>query len=231
MAAIAFRRRRNSKFIPEDQKCPLCECELMFGRWQHIINCVKDYWLVEEAQQITGFEWLAQVAETLDPDLQLTYAVPNAGRRSVHLGVKMKRAGLRAGVPDTIAPFARRGYISFAAEYKTHSKTSKLSPNQIAWLDKLTAANHFTIVCKDWTEWRDALLWYIGVNENEPTSWLEQKKILLAPKVRKNKVQTGEEKGPPEIGNISQARISQMLKAGTARVNRGRSSSLRYRKQ
>ena len=44
------------------------------------------------------------------PDLELLYHVPNGGSRNKAEASKLKRMGVRAGVPDLVLPVPRAGY-------------------------------------------------------------------------------------------------------------------------
>lgn len=52
------------------------------------------------------------------PALALGFAVPNAARRSYRLAARMKREGLRSGVPDWVLPVPRGKYTGLMIEFK-----------------------------------------------------------------------------------------------------------------
>ncbi len=45
--------------------------------------------------------------ESKFPDLKYIFAIPNGGKRSIGVAVKMKREGVRRGVPDIFIPIPK----------------------------------------------------------------------------------------------------------------------------
>lgn len=63
----------------------------------------------------------------------LYFAVPNAAKRGPALAAKLKREGLRAGVPDLVVlTFGRATFLELKAG------KNDLQDNQAEWRDKLT---------------------------------------------------------------------------------------------
>lgn len=75
----------------------------------------------EENEQITLFQW-AEFAAVRYPELELMYHVPNEGKRSVRTGSRLKKAGLKSGVPDIVLPVARGRYIGLYIEWRIRKK-------------------------------------------------------------------------------------------------------------
>lgn len=73
------------------------------------------------------------------------YSIPNEGKRSVYYAQKLKRQGLRAGVPDLCIPVARGGYHSLYIEMK--AKGGKVTPKQREWIDVLRGQGMCAFVC------------------------------------------------------------------------------------
>ena len=71
----------------------------------------------EDTEQEKIFAW-AELMERTYPCLKLMYHVPNEGKRSEAAGARMKRMGLRRGVPDICLPIARGGYHGLYIELK-----------------------------------------------------------------------------------------------------------------
>ncbi len=63
------------------------------------------------------------------------YAIPNGNKRTVAAGVRAKREGMRAGIPDV--HFMFRG-VSYYIEIK--KKKGRLSPEQKVMIERLRAA-------------------------------------------------------------------------------------------
>ena len=76
------------------------------------------------------------------------FATPNAGKRNMIAGARLKAEGMRAGVPDLMLPVARKGYNGLFIELKT--KTGRLQDNQRCWLDYLSEQGYLAVECKGW---------------------------------------------------------------------------------
>lgn len=63
------------------------------------------------------------------------FAIPNGGDRHVAVAVKLKKEGVKSGVPDLFIPLIRDNYGGFFLEMK--KKGGKLSDVQRFWLDQL----------------------------------------------------------------------------------------------
>lgn len=112
----------------------------------------------EDNEQALLFQW-ADLAALTFPELKLMYHVPNEGKRSISTGSRLKRLGLKSGVPDIALPVARGGYIGLYIEMKYGRNT--LTENQRIWLDMLKKAGHMTAVCYSFTEAKDVILGYL----------------------------------------------------------------------
>jgi VRR-NUC domain len=65
--------------------------------------------------QSAFFEWLDR--QKLD-GVELAHAVPNGGARHPAVAAKLKKEGVKPGVPDVQWPVARGGFIGLAIEFK-----------------------------------------------------------------------------------------------------------------
>ena len=111
-------------------------------------------------------EWLAK---WLDARGLCWWHTPNEGRRNVRVGRKLKRAGMKSGVPDVIivskapgAPWARGVAIELKKPKGPMGGTSKsrLSPTQRTWLCRLEGegwAVHVAYGWQDAAEWLERL--------------------------------------------------------------------------
>ena len=72
---------------------------------------------IEGAEQATLMDWAALMAGRW-PELQLLFHVPNGGARGKAEAARMKRQGVKAGVPDLMLPVARGGYHGLFLEMK-----------------------------------------------------------------------------------------------------------------
>ena len=114
----------------------------------------------EDNEQSMLFQW-AEIAALTCPELRLMYHVPNEGKRSVSTGSRLKKLGLKAGVPDIVLPVARGGYHGLYIEMKYGRNT--LTDNQRQWMDALKKAGHLTAVCYSFMEANDVILGYLGM--------------------------------------------------------------------
>ena len=67
--------------------------------------------------------------------------IANEGKRSLRTGMKLKREGMRKGVPDLYIPHGNGKYIGLWIEFK--AGRDRLSIEQKWWIDKLTELGHF----------------------------------------------------------------------------------------
>ena len=73
------------------------------------------------------------------------YHVPNEGKRSPQMGVMLKKAGMRSGVPDLCVPVAKNGYHGLYIEMKVGR--NKPTEKQEYWLDLLRRNGYMAVVC------------------------------------------------------------------------------------
>ena len=107
---------------------------------------------LEEDEQI-------KLAEYLDYNNYCWCHVPNGGARHPATGAKMKKQGVKPGVPDVLI-FDHVGICNGVAIELKRQKGGKLRETQVEWLDKLDARGWYTTVCHgadeaiDWLESR-----------------------------------------------------------------------------
>ena len=101
-------------------------------------------------------EWLAQ---WLDAKGIVWWHTPNEGKRNVRQGTKLKRGGMKAGVPDVIiitpapnAPWARGVAIELKKPKGKKSAKGRLTPAQRNWLCWLERDGWSTCVAYGWKE-------------------------------------------------------------------------------
>lgn len=86
----------------------------------------------ESAEQQAYFDWAG-----LHPQAHAAFAIPNGGRRSKIEAARLKREGVRAGVPDVFLPKVRGGASGLWLEFK--SDAGRVSPSQTQRIDALVA--------------------------------------------------------------------------------------------
>ncbi|MES2367781.1 MAG: VRR-NUC domain-containing protein [Pseudomonadota bacterium] len=84
------------------------------------------------------------------PALRLAFAVPNgAWTMNKAMAVKLKREGLRVGVPDWILPVRTQFYAGLAIEFK-RSPGVKLSNQQAEYHELMRSHGWSVHVCTTW---------------------------------------------------------------------------------
>ena len=113
----------------------------------------------EYDEQSALMEW-AELAKRKFPELAWLHASNNGVRVTVGTAVKMKKAGMKSGIPDLELPAARKGYHSLYIEMK-RVKGGRVDPDQEACHAYLRDAGYHVVVCKGWESARDVLLDYL----------------------------------------------------------------------
>ena len=97
----------------------------------------------EHEAQAAVIAW-ANLYEEQYPALKLLHANPNGGHRHVVVGMRMKREGVKRGVPDLHLPWPAQGYHGLWIEMKVGKNT--LTDEQKWWLEQLNEAGHLAVV-------------------------------------------------------------------------------------
>lgn len=101
----------------------------------------------EHRHQCLVFAW-ADCVKTLRPDLDMLFAVPNAGKRTPRQGAYMKAEGLQPGFPDIGLLTARKGRHGLFIELKKPG--GRATPEQKDWIERLDAQGYSAQVCFGW---------------------------------------------------------------------------------
>ena len=113
----------------------------------------------EETEQMALIDW-CNINTCKYPELELIYHVPNGGKRSKTEAVRLKRAGVKKGVPDLCLPVPRRKYHGLYIEMKYgNGRTSK---EQKDWIKKLNEQGYYAVVCNGFEEAREVIEKYIA---------------------------------------------------------------------
>ncbi len=104
----------------------------------------------ESEEQQALFEWAERLCFRY-PELALLYHIPNEGKRSKATGRKMKKEGMKSGIPDIHLPVARGQYHSLYIELKRR-KGSTTSQAQKTWLQLLGKYGNKAVRCYGWEE-------------------------------------------------------------------------------
>ena len=101
----------------------------------------------ESVEQQCLFRWAA-FAQAAHPELRLLCHIPNEGKRSKAAGARLKREGLKPGVPDLCLPVARGKYHGLYIELKRIGETA--SKEQEQWIADLRKQGYAAYVCQGW---------------------------------------------------------------------------------
>lgn len=104
----------------------------------------------ESEEQQTLFQWAERLCFRY-PELALLYHIPNEGKRSMSTGRKLKREGLKSGIPDIHLPIARGQYHSLYIELK-RKKGSSTTTAQKTWQQLLNKYGNKAVICYGWEE-------------------------------------------------------------------------------
>lgn len=112
----------------------------------------------ESTEQQALFEW-AEIASRKTPELKLMYAVPNGGKRSITTAARLKKEGVKPGVPDICLPVPHGRYHGLYIEMKIDR--NKPSVNQRWWIEQLQRQGYKVNVCYGWGEAVKAITEYM----------------------------------------------------------------------
>lgn len=113
----------------------------------------------ESQEQQNLFEW-SKLSQSKYPELSLLHAIPNAGKRNIVQGARMKREGMLAGVSDVMLPVARNGFHGLYIELKAGK--GKASDSQKWWIAETTKQGYYSTVCFGWIEAKGVLEGYLN---------------------------------------------------------------------
>lgn len=113
----------------------------------------------EHEEQSSLVAWAAIQSKKI-PQLSLLYAIPNGGLRTPIGARRLKREGVRPGVPDLHLPVARGGYHGLWIEMK--SANGRVSIAQQRWIENLRIEGHKVEVVYRWNDAVTIILDYLG---------------------------------------------------------------------
>lgn len=113
----------------------------------------------EEQEQAAVMEW-AMLMEKQAPELALLFHVPNGGVRHPGTAARLKKLGVKPGVPDLFLPVARGMAHGLYIEMK-RQKGGRVSEDQKAWMEALTEQGYVCIVARGAEEACDAIWNYL----------------------------------------------------------------------
>lgn len=113
---------------------------------------------IESQEQQALIEWSTLQAKTY-PELELLHHIPNGGKRNIATAARLKREGVKAGVPDLCLPVPRGEWHGLYIEMK--APKGKVSENQEKWIEALKKQGYAVAVCYGWESAKDNILMYL----------------------------------------------------------------------
>ena len=113
----------------------------------------------EEQEQAAVIEWTIIMDKQL-PELRLLFHVPNGAERHPAVAAKLKKQGVKAGVPDLFLPVARGGWHGLFVEMKKR-KGGRVSDAQKQWISDLEGEMYRCVVANGAEEACDAIFKYL----------------------------------------------------------------------
>jgi hypothetical protein len=105
----------------------------------------------EYTEQCALFEWALRMEGRL-PVLRLLHHIPNGGKRDKITGAQLRRAGVRAGVPDNCLPVSGRyaGDEGCGLYIELKTDRGRQSKEQREWARLLGEQGHLVMVERSW---------------------------------------------------------------------------------
>ena len=103
----------------------------------------------EDAELCAFFDYV-RLLENKDPRYKTIFHVANERRTSPQAGARLKKKGVRSGIPDVIVPIPSKSYHALFIEFKV--KPNKLSDNQKHMCEALHAQGYCVRIAYSSTE-------------------------------------------------------------------------------
>lgn len=120
---------------------------------------------LEHLEQVAIMKWL----ELQHPiAFKHTFAIPNGGARSKITGAKLKKEGVKKGVPDLFLAYPSGKYYGLFIEYKAEKGKSKASKEQLEWIELLNKQGYCATVCRGIEAARALFNQYLSLEDRAP---------------------------------------------------------------
>lgn len=111
----------------------------------------------EHLEQVTLVNWFDLQHPKLKGRL---FAIPNGGHRHAAVAAKLKREGVRRGVPDLFLPVATATYAGLFIELKTLK--GRPTKEQKEWLEFLNEQGYKAEICYGWEAAKNTISSYLS---------------------------------------------------------------------
>ena len=123
----------------------------------------------EHTEQAALFSW-AKKMEGRHPQLKMMFAIPNGGLRNIRVAMKLKKEGVKAGIPDIFLAVPRHLPNPTKDVFTLHGlfiemKYGKNKPTkeQQQWLTDLEDEGYRAEVCHSFEEAKKVIEDYLGL--------------------------------------------------------------------
>jgi len=130
----------------------------------------------EHAEQSLLFEWAVIIQDTY-PELKYLHAIPSGAKLPYHhdsngkrvsiQGARLKREGLKRGIPDICLPVPRGNWHGLYIELK-RSNGGRLTPEQLDCIIFLNGQGYFACICNGFENAKAVIEWYINQPKWKP---------------------------------------------------------------
>lgn len=115
----------------------------------------------EHEEQITLINW-CELYKNKYPALNMLFAIPNGGARHIAVAIKLKKEGVKRGVPDLFLAYPNKGKHGLFIEMK--ALKGKKTIEQSWWIEKLTDKEYEAKTCYGWIEAVKTICSYLGID-------------------------------------------------------------------
>jgi hypothetical protein len=115
----------------------------------------------EDSEQIALISWAHHQVFKGGRLSDYLFHIPNGGSRNIIEATKLKRMGVKAGVPDLQLIVAKNGYHGLWIELK--AENGRLQQSQKIMIERLESQDYKCVVCFGFDEAKAALLDYLEV--------------------------------------------------------------------
>ena len=122
---------------------------------------MKHYYSTEAAEQKAVVQWCAYMGIPI-------VHIPNEGKRSPAMAAKLKRLGLRPGVPDLFLPYPAGGFHGLWLEMKTD--VGRPTACQRDWIEYLRSVGYAAYICRGAGEAINAIEAYLAAEGKQDAS-------------------------------------------------------------
>ena len=117
---------------------------------------------LEEDEQQALFQWVDWMSGT-HPELEMLFHIPNGGKRGKLEAIRLKREGVKAGVPDLFLPVARGDYHGLFVELKAGKGVASLMQRE--WIVRLEKQGYRAQIAVGWEAAAKVIMEYLKLGE------------------------------------------------------------------